>query len=105
MNLPEFLSEAPYGEILLAGHRIGLYHVIASYREGYSVERLHEQYPTLSVDLIQKVVDFYHANQADVEAYMKACQKDIDGQRAAAPRVIDWEELKRRFAALAGEGK
>ena len=56
MNLPEFLTPHSHGEIRLAGHRIGLEHVVALYREGYSPEMLHEQYPTLSLALIHKVI-------------------------------------------------
>jgi uncharacterized protein (DUF433 family) len=99
MQLPDFLMEVPYGEILLAGHRIGLYHVLSCYKEGYSVEQLHEQYPTLEPELIRQVIAFYHANKPEVDAYLDREQAEIDRQRAAAPRRIDWAELQRRMEA------
>jgi uncharacterized protein (DUF433 family) len=105
MTLPDFLTEDHYGEICLTGHRIGLYHLILDYREGFSPEKLHEEFPTLPLDLIHKVLTFYRENQAEVDAYVARCQREIDRQRAATPRAIQWDELRRRFEALAREGK
>ena len=68
MNLPDFLTEAPYGDIRVTGHRIGLYHVLCYYKEGYSPEQLHEEFPTLSRDLINKVLLFYQDNRDEVDA-------------------------------------
>ena len=34
VNLPDFLTEWPFGEIMIKGHRIGLYHVIRRYKDG-----------------------------------------------------------------------
>jgi uncharacterized protein (DUF433 family) len=95
MNLPEFLTEWPYGEIMVKGHRISLYHVIAAYKEGMNIERLHEEYPTLEPELIQKVLDFYHANQAEVDAYVAWERAEMDRQAASRPRM-DWEALRQR---------
>ena len=36
MDLPDFLAEWPEGEIVLTGHRIGLYSVIDLYQRGFS---------------------------------------------------------------------
>ena len=44
MTLPDFLCDDD-GEIRLRGHRIGLYHVVARYNEGYSAEMLACQFP------------------------------------------------------------
>ncbi len=105
MTLPDFLIEAPYGEIRLAGHRIGLYHLVSHYREGFSPERLHQEYPTLPLDLIRKVLDFYRENRAEVDAYVERYQEEIDHQRETTPRALDWEDLRRRFEAMSREGK
>jgi uncharacterized protein (DUF433 family) len=95
MNLPDFLTQWPLGEIRLTGHRIGLYHVIRRYQEGLSVERIHEWYPTLEPELIQKVLDFHQAHQAEVDAHVAQTRAELDRQEAAAGRV-DHDELRRR---------
>lgn len=75
MNLPEFLTETPDGEVLLSGHRIDLYHVLHYYNDGYSPEMLAGQYPTLPLAVIHKVIAFYLENRDDVGAYLASCQR------------------------------
>jgi uncharacterized protein (DUF433 family) len=88
---------------MLIGHRISLYHVVSRYKQGLSVEQLHEYYPTLTLDLIDEVLAFYHANQTEVDDYVAAYREVLDRQEAAAPRV-NWEELRRRYKAKKREG-
>jgi uncharacterized protein (DUF433 family) len=99
MNLPDFLTEWPYGEIVLTGHRIGLFHVIEDHNAGYSPERLHEEFPTLSLELIDKVLAFYRENRAEVDAYMARCQEQVERNRRAG-KTLDVGELKRRMRAM-----
>jgi hypothetical protein len=60
-----------------------------------NAERLHEEYPTLAPELIQKILDFYHANQPEVDAYVAWERAEMDRQAANRPRM-DWEALRRR---------
>src|SRR5580658_9890798 len=83
MDLPEFLTRHEKGEIRLTGHRIDLFHMISHYNQGYSAEMLLDQYPTLNLPLIQKVIAFYGNNPADVDAYVADVQASIDRLRAA----------------------
>jgi uncharacterized protein (DUF433 family) len=99
MTLPDFLTEWPDGEIVLTGHRIGLYHLVTYSNAGYSSERLHEQFPTLPVSLIQQVLQFHTANRAEVDAYVAGCQATIDRQRDAG-RHVDVVALRKRFAEV-----
>src|SRR5262245_57354135 len=70
MKLPDFLIDHPDGEIRVTGSRIGLYHIIADYKDGQTPQMLHEQFPHLPLDVIQRVIAFYHDNQAEVDAYV-----------------------------------
>lgn len=104
MQLPDFLIDHPDGEIRLTGHRIGLYHVIFFHKLGYSAEMLHGQYPTLPLELIRGVIDFYQANQAEVDAYVAEYQAEIDRQRAAASnKGPSLSELRRKMLAAKQE--
>jgi uncharacterized protein (DUF433 family) len=85
MNLPEFLTRNTYGEIRLTGHRIGLYSVIRVLKEGQTPEEIHETFPTLSVELIRRVLDFYYENQAEVDAYVADVATELARQEAAHP--------------------
>ena len=82
MTLPQFLTQHSHGEIRLTGHRVGLPHVVQYYNEGYSPEMLLEQFPTLPLALIHKVIAFYLENRSEVDAYVAQCEADLDQQQA-----------------------
>jgi uncharacterized protein (DUF433 family) len=83
VNLPDFLTQWPNGEIVPTGHRIGLYSVIDRFQQGCSVEEIHAEFPTLEPDLIQRVLAFHASYQAEVDAYVAEYRADLDRQEAA----------------------
>ena len=97
MQLPEFLSQSPDGEIRLTSHRIGLYHLVRCYNEGESAEMLAARYPTLPLALVHKVLAFYLDNQSEVDAYVAACAAAADEQQQGASR-LNLDSLRRRLA-------
>jgi uncharacterized protein (DUF433 family) len=104
MDLPDFLTRWPDGEIVLTGHRIGLYSVIDLHQRGFSPDQVHDEFPTLHPDLIQKVVAFRDAHQAEVDAYVAEYQADLDRQEAAflpSPAVL---RIRSRIAERATYG-
>ena len=98
MNLPGFLTEAPFGEIRLTGHRIGLYHVVKGFNDGKSPEALAEQYPTLPLALIYAVIAFYVQNRVEVDEYVARVRSEIARQVAELPKGPTLAELKQRLA-------
>ena len=96
---PDFLTEWPYGEIVLTGHRIGLHHVVNYYNEGYSPEMLVGQFPILSLAHVHKVIAFYLENRAEVDAYVARVRAELT-QQAATGKHVDLAELRERMARL-----
>ena len=99
MILPEFLVEGLDGEILITGHRITLYHFIDGYWESHSAEKLQELYPTLDLDLIQKIITFYLQNKAEVHAYVAREKAEIERQRLENRGGPDWAAMVMQFEA------
>jgi uncharacterized protein (DUF433 family) len=99
MTLPDFLTDWAHGEIVITGHRVGLYHVVKYYNEGYSPEMLREQFPTVPPEQLSKVPAFYRQNRAEVDAYVAARRAEIERQAALPAGGPSHEELKRRLAA------
>ncbi len=99
MNLPEFLSQDSKGFIHVAGHRIGLQHLVFYYNEGYSAELLAAEYPTLSLAVIHKIIAFYLEHRPAVNQYIAGCDAEIQQQREAAHRGPSVAELRDRLAA------
>lgn len=97
MDLPDFLHEQD-GEIRLIGSRIGLFHLVREYHNGLSAEMVALEFPTVSVYLAKQVFEFYLANRAAVDDYMRAYQAELDRHEATAHRV-DWDKLRARMAA------
>jgi uncharacterized protein (DUF433 family) len=97
MTLPDFLNQDEFGSIRIAGHRIGLAHLLHFYNEGYSPEMLWSEYPRLPLALIHKVIAFYLENQKEVDVYLARCRDDIEQQRASAPAAPTLAELRRRL--------
>ena len=100
MTLPDFLTRDRYGEVRLNGHRIGLYHIVSFYNRGETAEALACRFPSLPPELINDVIDFYKASKNEVDAYVAACQAEIDEQRAAAPEGPSLSELRKRRRAM-----
>ncbi len=98
MKLPEFLTETR-GEILLRDHRVGLFHVVRRYNDGFSAEMIACQYPTLPLALIHKVIAFYLENRREVDSYVQHCDATLKELRQDG-HAVDFAELRARLAAL-----
>jgi uncharacterized protein (DUF433 family) len=104
MNLPDFLTRGSMGEIRLTGHRIDLYLIVWSYRDGFTAEMIHEDYPTLPLPLIYKVLAFYLENQSEVDAYVAEVEAVIERRQAEyipGPGVLRIRQLVAERAARA----
>jgi len=96
MTLPDFLTQGPKGEIRLTGHRIDLYLIVLFYNEGHTSEMLQNEYPTLPLDLIHKVLAFYVENEAEVDAYVAEAESKIEQFRASyqpGPGILRIREM------------
>ena len=100
MTMPDFLTQAPDGEIRVTGHRIGLFHLTRHYNEGYSPEMLACQYPTMPLALVHKVIGWYLENQTEADQYVAACTAELTRQRDANPRRLDVAALRQRLERL-----
>lgn len=100
MVLPEFLTQDPDGEIHMTGSRIGLYTVMRCYKEGDTAERIAEEFPSLSLDLVKKVIAFARDNWDEVDVYVEAYRAELERQMALPQRGPDLEELRRRWQAM-----
>ncbi len=93
-RLPDCLHWHPDGEIRVVGHRIGLYHLIYYYNEGYNAEMLLCQYPTLPLVVIHKVIVFYLENRSAVDTYIADYQAELDRLRATGRHAPSPDELR-----------
>ena len=102
-SLPEFLVADAGGFIHLAGHRIGYHHVVALFHEGYSAESLWEEFPTLPLATIYKVIAFHLENLSASNEYVEQSQEAVR-QQALTAVSPDLAELRRRLVAKQAVG-
>lgn len=97
MNLPEFLTLEDGGFVRVAGHRIGLHHVVRMYEEGSSVEAIADQYPTLPLGLVHKIIGFHLENRPEVLRYLAGQEQAFADQSAVPHASPSLAELRRRL--------
>jgi uncharacterized protein (DUF433 family) len=96
-KLPDCLVRRDDGQIVVAGHRIGLEDVVAAYQAGQGAEMIGHQFPTLPLPLIHKVIAYYLENENSVDAYVAGRLAAEDRNRAGATGPApSREELRRR---------
>ena len=73
------------GAIRVSGTRVTLDTLIGFYRQGETVEDLHEGFPTVPLADIYAVIAYYLGHQAEVDEYLK--QRDEAAERTRQ----EWE--------------
>ncbi|MGO9600178.1 MAG: DUF433 domain-containing protein [Isosphaeraceae bacterium] len=96
-RLPDCLHWSPDGEIRIAGHRIGLYHLIVHYAEGNTPEMLLCQFPTVPLVVIHKVIVFYLENRQAVDRYIAEYRAELDELAAHGRHAPSLAAMHARF--------
>jgi uncharacterized protein (DUF433 family) len=76
-----YFDITPAGDVRFKGHRIGLEHVLAYYRQGYTAEGIAHEFPGLSLEAIYAAITLYLHNRDRMDA-------DLD--REIAERARDY---------------
>ena len=97
MELPSFLTVDDGGFIHVADHRIGLHHILRHYDEGDSPEMIVEEYPTLSLSLVHKVIAFYLDHMLEINAYVIEHDRIIAEQMTKSKQGPTRSELRVRL--------
>ncbi|MDO8674290.1 MAG: DUF433 domain-containing protein [Dehalococcoidia bacterium] len=70
MKLEDYFEFVGPDVIRLKGHRIGIEHVLAYYREGYSPEAIAQEFPGLDLEMIYATITYYLGNRTDLDSYL-----------------------------------
>jgi uncharacterized protein (DUF433 family) len=105
MDLPDFLTLWPKGEIVVTGHRIGLYSLIDLAERGCGPDEIRAEFPTLDRDLIRKVLAFRESHRAEVDAYIAEYRADLDRQETTSTPSPAALRIRRLLAGRAASGQ
>ncbi len=105
MNLPNFLTQWPNGEIVITGHRIGLYSLIDLVESGRSPDEIRDELPSLDLELIRRVIAFREAHRPEVDTYVAEYRADLERQESASNPSPALLRIRRLIAERAASGQ
>ncbi len=88
------------GRLRIDGTRITVNQIVVLYKQGYSAERIADEYPHLTMAQVYAALAHYHANQDEIEADLEAERKETNGQTNALTGSLEREIWLEAFKAL-----
>ena len=92
------------GIIRVTGSRVTINILVARYWQGDTFEEIHEGFPSVSVEAIQKIINWYLANRSEVDEYIRKENDEAEMLRRkieSQPRYQAFlREFERRRAEL-----
>jgi len=70
MQLEDYFEFLEPEAIRIKGHRIGIEHILAYYREGFGPEEIAQEFPGLSLDKIYATITYYLSHRTEIDAYL-----------------------------------
>jgi hypothetical protein len=83
--------------------RVTLDTVVSAFREGASAEEIAYQYPSLRLADIYAVLGYYLDNQADVDAYLREREQQMNHVRQENESRFDPQGVRDRLMARAAK--
>lgn len=74
--LEDYFDFQSVDDIRIKGHRIGIEDVLNYYLEGYAVEEIHANLPTLNLEEIHATITYYLHNRAAIDLYLRQLEKE-----------------------------
>jgi uncharacterized protein (DUF433 family) len=88
------------GRLRIDGTRITVLQIAVLYKQGYSAERIADEYPHLTMAQVYAALAHYHANQEEIEADLEAERRETNGQTDALTDSLEKEIWLEAFKAL-----
>ncbi|MFL5807482.1 MAG: DUF433 domain-containing protein [Roseiflexaceae bacterium] len=102
MQLEDYFDFQMPLDIRVKGTRVGIETILWDYLElGLFPEQIATRYSTLSLEQVYATITYYWHNQAEVDAYLRAVETEIERQRREqetnpSPAVLRLREIARQ---------
>ena len=93
----EYIEINDRGVAKLIGSRAKVNQIVMDLQNGLTPERIHEEYPHLSMAQIHAALAYYYDHRAEIDAEIDAGMRMVDEMRAANPNKLTRAELERRW--------
>jgi uncharacterized protein (DUF433 family) len=82
MQLEDYFDFLAPNDIRVKGTRVGIETILTDYLElGLFAEQIAARYPSLSVEQVYATLTYYWRNRAQVDAYLRAVDQELERQR------------------------
>lgn len=78
---PAPLSLDPDGVVRVAGTRVTLDSLVTAFQEGFGAEEIAQQYPSLALADVYRVIGYYLSHRGTLDAYLRETCRDQGGAR------------------------
>jgi uncharacterized protein (DUF433 family) len=85
--------------VVVAGTRVSLDLIVASFTSGATAEEIAQQYPTAELADVYAAITYYLRHRSDVEAYLANRRQQADQVRADNEHRLDPHGIRDRLAA------
>src|SRR5918912_369000 len=102
MQLEDYLDFLAPLDIRVKGTRVGIETILWDYLElGLFPEQIATRYSTLSLEQLYATITYYWHNQAEVDAYLRTLETELERQRREqeanpSPAVLRLREMARQ---------
>ena len=72
------LTQDANGTIKVIGSRVTIDVLVAKYLQGDAVDDIHEGFPTVSPEKIQKIIDWYLTHRNEVDEYIRKRDEEAE---------------------------
>ena len=91
------------GTIRVTGSRVTIDTLVARYWQGDTFEDIHEGFPSVSVDAIQKIINWYLANRSEVDEYLRKRYDEAEILRQKIESQPSYQAFLKEFERRAAE--
>jgi uncharacterized protein (DUF433 family) len=99
-GVPLSQDQDQYGSIRVTGSRVTLDTIVHRYQVGDSVADIHDGFPTVSIEQIKAILDWYHKHQAEADEYLhegEAAGEKLRQEIESRPEYIAFREKIRCY--------
>lgn len=91
------------GMIRVTGSRVTIDILVARYWRGDTFEEIHEGFPSVSIEAIQKIIHWYLANRSEVDEYIRRENEKAERLRQKIESQPSYQAFLKEFERRAAE--
>lgn len=92
------------GTVRVAETNVRLQTIVHCHQQGYTPERIHESFPSVSLPDVYGVVSYYLRHKDEVDAYIAENEAEADRLQEKLEAEYPTRELRTRLKALRDQG-